>query len=205
MNSFDVVMERAYTPEVEKKMNDAYLKAKASATSANIQSAKKFFEEAAKLEKAGNKTEAKAMYKKSLKMMKIVKAKFEGFRSDLMTSGSRLNKLSDLGIGIIIALAGTFVSFFIAFWSVVWGYYGNSSSTHLRLGAVIFGSLLYGGGPLASIAGGAAYGEVQNDTDYANFKKFSKSVKEDPGKVMNNISEMLDESIDEIQNKIRSL
>lgn len=86
-------------------------KQKASATSANIQSTKKFFEEAAKLEKVGNKTEAKAMYKKSLKMMKTVNVKFEGFQSDLMTSGSRLNKLSDVSIGIIIALAGSFVSF----------------------------------------------------------------------------------------------
>lgn len=204
MNSFDVVMERAYTPEVEKKMNDAYLKAKASATSANIQSAKKFFEEAAKLEKAGNKTEAKAMYKKSLKMMKIVKAKFEGFRSDLMTSGSRLNKLSDVGIGIIIALAGSFVSLFIACWSVFLGFYGISFMP-MKIGAMVFGGLLYEGGPIASIAGGISYGAAQDKTDYANFKEFSKSVKENPAKVMNNISEMLDESIDEIQNKIRSL
>lgn len=68
-----------------------------------------------------------------------------------------------------------------------------------------FLGLLYEGSPLASIGGGVAHGAAQDETDYSNFKKFSKSVKEDRAKVMDNISKMLNESIDEIQNKIRSL
>lgn len=191
MENFDIVMEKAYSEEMEKTMTKQYEDLKAINTSESMKAAKKYLSQARAAAKKGYKKEAVDYYKKCIKEIDNTAKAFNKLTNNLLASGSVSDKLKKILIAEGLSMLGVILS------SV--GALAIYKKTGKLKGA--FAGQVAGIG--ASVIGQKSYYTKLDKDDEENLKAFAKSVKEDPKntmrKLLSDLMSMREAVVDEMK------
>ena len=191
MENFDIVMEKAYSEEMEKTMTKQYEDIKAIKSSESMKAAKKYLAQARENAKKGYKKEAVDYYKKCIKEIDNTAKAFNKLANNLLASGNVSDKLKKILIAGGLAMLGNLLSFVGAI-----AIYKKSGS-----GTGAFVSQVAGSS--ASLVGQNLYYTKLDKEDEENLKAFSKSVKEDPKntmrKLLSDLMSMREAIVDEMK------
>lgn len=191
MENFDIVMEKAYSEEMEKTMTKQYEDLKAIKSSVSMKAAKEYLSQARDNAKKGYKKEAVAYYKKCIKEIDNTAKAFNKLASDLLASGSVSDKLKKILIASGVSMLGILLSFVGAL--TIYKKTGKLKNAFVGqvagMGATLTGEKLY-------------YTKLDKD-DEENMKAFAKSVKEDPKntmrKLLSDLMSMREAVVDEMK------
>lgn len=172
MENFDIVMEKAYSEEMEKTMTKQYEDIKAIKSSESMKAAKKYLAQARDNAKKGYKKEAVDYYKKCIKEIDNTAKAFNKLANNLLSSGSVSDWVKKILIAGGLAMLGNLLSFV--------GALAINKKTGNTTGAFT-GQVV---GVTASLAGQKLYYAKIDKENEENLKAFSKSVKEDPKNTM---------------------
>lgn len=191
MENFDIVMEKAYSEEMEKTMNKQYEDIKAIKSSESMKAAKKYLSQARENAKKGYKKEAVDYYKKCIKEIDNTAKAFNKLANNLLASGNVSDKLKKILIAGGLAMLGNLLSFVGAI-----AIYKKSGSETGAFVSQVAGSS-------ASLVGQNLYYTKLDKEDEENLKAFSKSVKEDPKntmrKLLSDLMSMREAIVDEMK------
>lgn len=172
MENFDIVMEKAYSEEMEKTMTKQYEDLKAIKSSVSMKAAKEYLSQARDNAKKGYKKEAVNYYKKCIKEIDNTAKAFNKLANNLFASGSVSDKVKKILIAGGLAMLGNLLSLV--------GALAINKKTGNTTGAFA-GQVA---GVTASLVGQKLYYAKIDKEDEENLKAFSKSVKEDPKNTM---------------------
>lgn len=172
MENFDIVMEKAYSEEMEKTMTKQYEDLKAIKSSESMKNAKKYLSQARATAKKGYKKEAVELYKKCIKEIDNTAKAFNKLSSNLLASGSVSDRVKKILIAGGLAMLGTLLSF------------AGAVAIHKKTGNTTGAFVGQVAGSGASLIGQELYYTKLDKEDEENLKTFSKSVKEDPKNTM---------------------
>lgn len=172
MENFDIVMEKAYSEDMEKTMTKQYEDLKTIKSSESMKAAKKYLSQARENAKKGYKKEAVDLYKKCIKEIDNTAKSFNKIVNNLLSSGSNSERVKKILIGGGLAMLGNILSFA--------GAVGFAKKTGNTTGAFV-GQIA---GSSASLVGQNLYYAKIDKENEENLKAFAKSVKEDPKNTM---------------------
>lgn len=191
MENFDIVMEKAYSEDMEKTMTKQYEVLKAIKSSESMKAAKKYLSQARENAKKGYKKEAVDYYKKCIKEIDNTAKAFNKLASNLLASGSVSDKVKKILIAGGLAMLGNLLSLVGAL--TIHKKTGNAAGAFA--GQVV--------GVTASLAGQNLYYAKIDKEDEENLKAFSKSVNEDPKnamrKLLSDLISMREAIVDEMK------
>lgn len=191
MENFDIVMEKAYSEEMEKTMTKQYEDIKAIKSSESMKAAKKYLAQARENAKKGYKKEAVDYYKKCIKEIDNTTKAFSKLATNLLTSGDVSDRVKKILIAGGLAMLGNLLSFVGAI-----AIYNKSGSETGAFVSQVAGSS-------ASLIGQNLYYTKLDKEDEENLKAFSKSVKEDPKntmrKLLSDLMSMREAIVDEMK------
>lgn len=191
MENFDIVMEKAYSEEMEKTMTKQYEDIKAIKSSESMKAAKKYLAQARENAKKGYKKEAVDYYKKCIKEIDNTAKAFSKLATNLLTSGDVSDRVKKILIAGGLAMLGNLLSFVGAI-----AIYNKSGSETGAFVSQVAGSS-------ASLIGQNLYYTKLDKEDEENLKAFSKSVKEDPKntmrKLLSDLMSMREAIVDEMK------
>lgn len=191
MENFDIVMEKAYSEEMEKTMTKQYEDLKAIKSSESMKAAKKYLAQARENAKKGYKKEAVDYYKKCIKEIDNTAKAFNKLANNLLASGNVSDKVKKILIAGGLAMLGNLLSFVGALTI----YKKSGSETGAFVSQVA--------GSSASLVGQNLYYAKLDKEDEENLKAFSKSVKEDPKntmrKLLSDLMSMREAIVDEMK------
>lgn len=191
MENFDIVMEKAYSEEMEKTMTKQYEDIKAIKSSESMKAAKKYLAQARENAKKGYKKEAVDYYKKCIKEIDNTAKAFNKLANNLLASGNVSDKMKKILIAGGLAMLGNLLSLVGAL-----TIYKKSGSETGAFVSQIAGSS-------ASLVGQNLYYTKLDKEDEENLKAFSKSVKEDPKntmrKLLSDLMSMREAIVDEMK------
>ena len=172
MENFDIVMEKAYSEEMEKTMTKKYEDIKAIKSSVSMKAAKDYLSQARDNAKKGYKKEAVNYYKKCIKEIDNTAKAFNKLASDLFASGSVSDKLKKILIAGGLSMLGILLSFVgaLAIYKKTGKLKNATVGQAAGMGATAIGQKMY-------------YAKLDKD-DEENMKAFAKSVNEDPKNTM---------------------
>lgn len=199
MNTFDVVMEKAYDQDMENKMKASYERGKNAYNSDNIKNARKLLTEARKLAKSGNTKEAKKKYQECLKNISAAGTELNNAWRDLNNSGEGKKRLIQILGSLVLSFIGIFA---FAGYGIAKVY--NSSFTNNTMG-IVKGGTIGIGGELASGIAGKLYQKYVTKDDKPNYKKFASMYKENPEKVLRMVAKDIDTLYDMVNAEMKSL
>lgn len=172
MQSFDIVMEKAYDADMEGKMKNALSTMKNIKASEMMKNAKASLKEARKLAKSGNIKDAKIKYAESYGHLLDCANALSNAYGTLKNSGSVKGQL----IRVLVAYIATLGVSLAGFFNTLNGAFSENAtkqSNARNLGIQI------GTSGLALLAQSLYYKKLNKDND-KNYKKFIETVKEDP-------------------------
>lgn len=191
MENFDIVMEKAYSEEMEKTMTKQYEDIKAIKSSESMKAAKKYLAQARENAKKGYKKEAVDYYKKCIKEIDNTAKAFSKLATNLLASGDVSDRVKKILIAGGLAMLGNLLSFVGAI-----AIYNKSGSETGAFVSQVAGSS-------ASLIGQNLYYTKLDKEDEENLKAFSKSVKEDPKntmrKLLSDLMSMREAIVDEMK------
>lgn len=177
MDNFDIVMEKAYSQDIEDKMRASYEKGKNIESSEKMKKVRSLIEEARSLVKDGNVKKAKSKYKEALKNINECKKDIKSSIKDLFASGN--SKVSF--VKKMLILLSTIAS------SYVLTKLGN---IYLAVGDKRGYGIAYGGQIASVIAEILGLQKISGD-NAENYKQFKKVIEENPRKVLSDIDKSL--------------
>lgn len=172
MENFDIVMEKAYSEEMEKTMTKQYEDLKAIKSSVSMKAAKEYLSQARDNAKKGYKKEAINYYKKCIKEIDNTAKAFNKLASNLLASGSVSDKVKKILIAGGLAMLGNLLSL------------AGALTIRKKTGNITGAFAGQVAGITASLAGQKLYYAKIDKEDEENLKAFSNSVKEDPKNTM---------------------
>lgn len=177
MDNFDIVMEKAYSQDIEDKMRASYEKGKNIESSEKMKKVQSLIEEARSLVKDGNVKKAKSKYKEALKNINECKKDIKSSIKDLFASGN--SKVS-------------FVKKMLIFLSTLASSYALTKlgNIYLAVGDKRGYGIAYGGQIASVIAEILGLQKISED-NAENYKQFKKVIEENPRKVLSDIDKSL--------------
>lgn len=190
MNSFDMVMERAYDEKMSAQMKESYSKGKDSAS--YVKQANDIVKEARKLVKNGDTKTAKKKYQEALKLLITAANTLNRSYSDLQSSGDYGARFGKIMFMIVAALIVIFVSTLKVISSPV-NTLGSFAKTIGKQGIGIGTAL---------IAQNLGIKWVNKDNE-ANYKAFMEEIKEDPKKVLKGVANLIDDTYKAVETEMK--
>lgn len=190
MNSFDMVMERAYDEKMSAQMKESYDKGKNSAS--YVKQANTIVKEARKLVKDGDAKAAKKKYQEALKLLNTAANTLNKSYNDLLSSGDFGARFGKIMFMTVMALIVIFVSTVKAMTPPV---------DTLGSAAKAIGKQGIAGG-IALIAQKLGIKWVNKDNE-ANYKAFMAEIKEDPKKVLKGIASLIDDTYKAVEAEMK--
>lgn len=191
MENFDIVMEKAYSEEMEKTMTKQYEDLKALKSSVSMKAAKEYLSQARDNAKKGYKKEAVGYYKKCITEIDNTAKAFNELASNLLASGSVSDKVKKALIAGGLSMLGILLSFV------------GALTVYKKTGKLKDAFVGQVAGTGASVIGQKMYYAKLDKDDEENMKAFAKSVKEDPKntmrKLMSDLMSMREAVVDEMK------
>lgn len=191
MENFDIVMEKAYSEEMEKTMTKQYEDLKAIKSSVSMKAAKEYLSQARDNAKKGYKKEAVNYYKKCIKEIDNTAKAFNKLANNLLASGNVSDKVKKILIAGGLAMLGNLLSLV------------GALTIHKKTGNITGAFVSQVAGSSASLVGQNLYYTKLDKEDEENLKAFSKSVKEDPKntmrKLLSDLMSMREAIVDEMK------
>lgn len=177
MDNFDIVMEKAYSQDIEDKMRASYEKGKNIESSEKMKKVHSLIEEARSLVKDGNTKKAKSKYKEALKNIKECQKDIKSSIKDLFASGNSKVSFVKKMLILLSTLASSYAL-------------TKLGNIYLTVGDKRGYGIAYGGQIASVIAEILGLQKISGDNT-ENYKQFKKVIEENPRKVLSDIDKSL--------------
>lgn len=177
MDNFDIVMEKAYSQDIEDKMRASYEKGKNIESSEKMKKVHSLIEEARSLVKDGNVKKAKSKYKEALKNIKECQKDIKSSIKDLFASGDSKVSFVKKMLILLSTLASSYAL-------------TKLGNIYLTVGDKRGYGIAYGGQIASVIAEILGLQKISGDNT-ENYKQFKKVIEENPRKVLSDIDKSL--------------